>query len=81
MSLSKFLRFDEPLSNRRNLDEEYNNHLHFAEPVSLQAKLDVENTATLLFTHKELEEENQDFQRCLGQGKVVADRTNDIFSK
>ena len=66
MSLSKFLRFDEPLSNRRNLDEEYNNHLHFAEPVSLQAKLDVEN---------------QDFQRCLGQGKVVADRTNDIFSK
>lgn len=81
MSLSKFLRFDEPLSNRRNLGEEYNNHLHFAEPVSLQAKLDVENAATLLSTHKELEEENQDFQRCLGQGKVVADRTNDIFSK
>ena len=51
--------FDEPLSNRRNFDEQSNNHLHFAEPVSLQEKLDVENAATLLSTHKKLEGENQ----------------------
>ena len=63
----------------RNFDEEHKNHLHFPEPVSLQEKLDVENTTKLLSTHKELEGETQDFQPFTGQGKVIADRTNDLY--